>query len=134
MKYPFTSMVIGQIVLNQPIEIELWEKFQEEYFYYTREISDEDKKEISYLTPYGNLDFAHFMPWLSGCGESVNNVGRWDVLCELETSINELFSRPNGGSENFPVLDTEYPIDEAKYLRGKPFTFRWGSKYSKETI
>jgi hypothetical protein len=130
MKYPYTSMVIGQLIMNQPIEIELWNNFQDEYYHYTREVRDEDKSEISYLRPFGTMDFATFLMELSGSGISINTYFRDSALYSLEVSIKEFLDK--FGDDNFPKLDAEYPLDKDTYLQEKPSTIRWS--HSKEAF
>ena len=113
MKYPYTSMVIGQLIMNQPIEIELWNNFQDEYYHYTREMPASQGSEMGYLTPFGTDSFYYYIQELRGSLASINR-NRECMLGDLTDVLAHLFGRFEGNC--FPPLDTEYPLDRAKYL------------------
>lgn len=116
MKYPYTSMLIGQIVMNQPITWELWENYQDEY--------KKCKKEDNYWNLYGTKDFWGFLMELSGCGVSVNTIGRHYALGIIATAIDYFLDKTR--EANFPPLDAEYPLDPKVYIPNETSFIRVG--------
>jgi hypothetical protein len=113
MKYPYTSMVIGQLIMNQPIEIELWNNFQDEYYHYVREKPESEREKMDYLTPFGTDNFYYYLQELHGSLASINR-NRERMLGDLTDVLVNLFGRFEGSI--FPLLDAKYPLDRNIYL------------------
>jgi hypothetical protein len=87
MKYPMTSLYLGQLILNQPITEELFDAFYEEYHG-----DDKSLKELVHQDNNGTFVEFHLLDELAGA-ISINDIEvRKFCVGEIENSIKWLYN------------------------------------------